>query len=76
MPHQGPDVPHRTSRSRALEVGTDPRGFDDVSEAFYDPQAGHPTNTGLPGGHYVEQAPQVGGPGGPVENIKPFEVKK
>lgn len=76
MPHQGPKVSHRTSRSIALEKGTDPRGFDDVSEALYDPQAGHPINTGLPGGHHTEPAPYVGGAGGPVENLKPFEIKK
>lgn len=57
-PHQGPSVPHRTSRSRALEIGTNATGFADT---LYDPQAG--TTPDKVRGHYVEQAPEVTGEG-------------
>jgi hypothetical protein len=72
QPHPGPDVPHRTSRSRALEIGTDPQGF---SETLYCPQCGQPLNTGLPHSHYKEQGPNVAPGANAVPAPQAFEVK-
>jgi hypothetical protein len=70
MPHPG--LGTRTSRTRALEIGTDPAGFDEKMD--YDPQAGHPILPGLPGGHYVEQPPQIS-PSGPAPINQPNPIK-
>jgi hypothetical protein len=67
MATKGPDVPHRTPRSRAIDIGTDPAGFTDSK---YDPVAGTPSEKA--GGHYVDQPPAViGGPG--VDEKHPFK---
>jgi len=54
-PHRGPST-LRTPRTQALDIGTDPRGFDN-SQENYCPTCGIPV-TG-PHTHYVEQAPLV-----------------
>lgn len=62
----------RSSRNRALEIGTTREGFQ--GGISYDAQAGVPLVTGVTtSGHYVEQPPAVGGPGGPINTPKPFK---
>lgn len=60
----------RSSRKRALEIGTNPSGFQ---PANYDAQAGTPT--GQTGGTYREQPPQITQVGGPINPSKPFGLK-
>jgi len=57
MAFKGPSVPHRTPRTRALEIGTDASGF--VESPDYNAQGGHPTGEGMPRGEYKEPAPGV-----------------
>jgi len=67
MATKGPSVPHRTPRSRGIEVGTNPSGFDPMP---FDPQAGTPPAQA--GGKYVEPAPGVvDGP--PINEKNPFK---
>lgn len=62
----------RSSRNRALEIGTTREGFQ--GGISYDSQAGVPVVAGVTtAGHYVEQPPAVGGPGGPINTSKPFK---
>jgi hypothetical protein len=62
----------RSSRKRALEIGTNPKGFAETPA--YDSQAGVPAN--MAGGHYESAGPFVGGGSqGPVDVSKPFSVK-
>jgi len=62
----------RSSRNRALEIGTTREGFQ--GGVSYDAQAGVPVLPGVTtAGHYVEQPPMVGGPGGPINTPKPFK---
>ena len=68
MPTRGPNVPHRTPRSRALEIGTDSSGFG--------PEI--PLTEGIPseqaGGTYREEVDGVPDPGVPVSHPNPFRV--
>lgn len=62
----------RSSRNRALEIGTTREGFQ--GGVGYDSRAGVPEIAGMTtSGHYVEQPPAVGGPGGPINTPKPFK---
>lgn len=62
----------RTPRTRALELGTTPAGFDGVVNMEGDPaRAGHPPMPGRPVTQYKEQPPAVG-PGSSVQGINPF----
>jgi hypothetical protein len=65
--YKGVDVPHRTLRSRALEVGTRADGFDDGlgQEIVKHTSAG---------AGYVEQKPAVAPPKEPP-STKPFALK-
>lgn len=72
QPHPGPDVPHRTSRSRALEIGTTPEGFDQTN---YCPQCGHPLGQGIPHSHYQEQDPSIVAGQSAIPAPKALEVK-
>jgi len=65
-------MPMRTPRTRALEIGTDPSGFD--SDVKHCPQCGHPLLPNLPHSHYDEQAENVGGEGMPVNPTTPFKL--
>jgi len=69
MPQSSPGT-LRTPRSRALEIGTNPKGFEGGID--YDPQAGVPSGTQAD--HYQDQKPAVSG-GKPSEGIKPFTLK-
>lgn len=53
----------RTSRDRALEIGTNPQGFDDAVQ--YDVPGGHPVTPDTPRRTHEEQGPSVqpNGPG-------------
>lgn len=61
----------RSPRKRALEIGTDPSGFQ---ETPYDAQAGTPPEEA--GGTYRELEPQVEGGPGPVNTPTPFSNLK
>lgn len=61
----------RSSRNRALEIGTERSGFQ--GGVGYDAAAGVPMVAGVTtAGHYVEMPPHVGGPGGAVNTPVPF----
>lgn len=61
----------RSSRNRALEIGTDRAGFQ--GGVAYDAAAGVPVVAGVTtAGHYVEMPPMVGGAGGAVNTSVPF----
>ena len=61
----------RSSRKRALEIGTERAGFQ--GGVGYDARAGVPMVSGVTtAGHYVEQPPMVGGPGGAINPPTPF----
>lgn len=61
----------RSSRKRALEIGTERSGF--AGAVGYDAAAGVPMVPGVTtAGHYVEQKPMVGGPGGSINTPTPF----
>ena len=61
----------RSSRNRALEIGTSREGFQGVAE--YDSQAGVPKLPGVTtSGHYVELPPQVSTAGAPINTRNPF----
>ena len=72
MQHKGPNVPHRTSRTRALEIGTLPEGFDDKP---VDPDTGMIQHPQVPGGPYKEQVPAINPSAKPIDTPKPFAVK-
>ncbi len=69
MAFQGPSVPHRTGRKRALEIGTVPAGFTGTIDVDPDARAPKGTKGGQP---YKEQPPAVGGSPSPSE--APFTV--
>jgi len=46
----------RTPRTQAEKIGTNPEGFKGVPD--YNPQGGHPTGTGMPGGVYTHSEPE------------------
>jgi len=56
-------------RKRALEIGTNPQGFESAP-LDYVPQAGVPAS--MAGGLYQPQGPFVGGPGGSINTPTPF----
>lgn len=58
----------RSSRKRALEIGTERGGFQ--GGVSYDARAGVPT--GASTGYYEEKPPAVGGPGGSINTPTPF----
>lgn len=58
----------RSSRKRALEIGTERSGFEGTIP--YDATAGVPV--GASTGHYVQRPPAVGGPGGSINTPTPF----
>ena len=61
----------RSSRKRALEIGTERSGFQGVAE--YDAQAGVPlVGTVTTKGHYVEQKPMTSAVGSPINPSTPF----
>jgi hypothetical protein len=62
----------RSPRTRAVEIGTDPRGFEATD---YCPQCGHPIKAGLPHSHYVEQEPSLGPGAAPIQSV-PMTVKE
>lgn len=64
----------RSSRKRALEIGTQPSGFQGVME--YDAQAGVPKVPGMPTGHYVEQPPMISTAGSAINTPTPFSNLK
>lgn len=65
----------RSSRNRALEIGTQPSGFQGVVE--YDAQAGVPKVAGVTtAGHYVEQPPMISTAGSPINTSTPFSNLK
>lgn len=72
-PTRGPNVPHRTSRSRALEIGTDRAGFADQGPEF-DPTAGVPSD--VAGGHATSTPPPAGATPSstPISNPSPFKL--
>ena len=71
-PSRGPNVPHRTPRLRALEIGTDRAGFDEGVD--YDPVAGVPTD--VSGGRASTPAASPGATPSstPIPNPSPFKV--
>jgi len=71
--HTGPDVPHRTSRKRALEIGTTPEGFEDG--VTYCAQCGHPVTVGSPCQHATVQEPAIEAGPSPMATT-PFAVKE
>jgi len=61
----------RSSRKRALEIGTDRAGFQGV--ASYDANAGVPVMPGVTtSGHYVEQKPMISTAGSAINTATPF----
>ena len=56
----------RSSRKRALEIGTNPAGFGDPVD--YDVRGGHPVTADQPRREYKEQTPAVGGTGEPIQS--------
>lgn len=61
----------RSSRKRALEMGTERSGFQGV--VGYDSQAGVPQVAGVTtSGHYVEQPPMISSVGGSINTPMPF----
>jgi hypothetical protein len=70
--HKGPDVPHRTPRTRALEIGTTPEGFDDKP---VDPDTGMIRHPQVPGGPHIEQKPSIDPSSKTIDIHKPFTVK-
>lgn len=75
MAHKGPDVSHRTPRKRALEIGTQPAGFEGGLEICG--ACGHPVLAGVAHGHYADNAPpaNIGGQaaqpqGSPFKDLK------
>ncbi len=63
--------PLRSSRKRALEIGTERSGFQ--GGVGYDANAGVPQIANVTtSGHYVEQKPMVGGAGGSINTPVPF----
>ncbi len=61
----------RSSRNRALEIGTDRAGFQGGVE--YDAHAGVPKLPGVTtAGHYVEQPPMISSSGSPINTSTPF----
>ena len=72
--HKGPDVPHRTPRTRALEIGTAPEGFHE--DLPYCTTCGHPLEAGKSHTHYVESGPHVVGEGARSIQNNPIVVKE
>jgi hypothetical protein len=72
QPHKGPSVSHRTPRTRALEIGTTPEGFDDTP---VDPDTGMIRHPQVPGGPYIEQHPSIDLGSKTIDTPKPFAVK-
>ncbi len=65
----------RSSRNRALEIGTQRSGFAGAAE--YDAQAGVPMLPGVTtAGHYVEQPPMISTSGSPINTTTPFSNLK
>ncbi len=65
----------RSSRKRALEIGTERTGFQGVMP--YDAQAGVPVMAGVTtSGHYVEQKPMISTAGGAINTATPFSNLK
>lgn len=61
----------RSSRKRALEIGTERAGFQ--GGVGYDAQAGVPLISGVTtAGHYVELPPQISTAGGAINPATPF----
>lgn len=60
----------RSSRKRALEIGTTAAGFQGGLE--YDAQAGVPVLPGMPLGAATTLPPQISQVGGPVNTPTPF----
>ncbi len=61
----------RSSRKRALEIGTERSGFQGGVE--YDARAGVPKMPGVTtAGHYVEQPPMISTAGSPINTSTPF----
>lgn len=61
----------RSSRKRALEIGTNPSGF--AGQVGYDAHAGVPLVQGVTtAGHYKEQPPMISGAGGAINTSVPF----
>lgn len=71
-PTRGPDVPHRTPRQRAIDVGTDRAGFAEQGPD-YDPVAGVPSE--FAGGHATAPLPVGATPSAtPIPNPSPFTL--
>lgn len=63
----------RSSRKRALEIGTEPAGFEDGAK--YDAQGGHPVSPDYPERTYEEQAPQTTEGGSkPIQQSNPIKL--
>ena len=61
----------RSSRKRALEIGTERAGFQ--GGVGYDARAGVPMVAGVTtSGHYVELPPQISTAGSPINTTTPF----
>lgn len=61
----------RSSRTRALEIGTERSGFQ--GGVGYDAHAGVPMVQGVTtAGHYVEQRPMISTAGGAINTSVPF----
>ena len=69
---KGPNVPHRTSRSIAVEKGTTPAGFAGGIPGYCAP-CGVPSSEAH--GHYKDDADKVkgSGPGKPSRGINPIK---
>ena len=69
--YKGPNVPHRTSRKRAIEIGTNPAGFKGGVD--YNAQAG--TTAALAKGTYHDPAEAARvRPGGSQQLELPFTL--
>lgn len=62
----------RSSRKRALEIGTDPAGF--TGDVPYDTQSGHPVTAETPEAVYEEQPPAVSSGGSAPIQSNPIKL--
>lgn len=69
---KGPQLGHRTSRSIAIEKGTDPAGFKD--DVPYNATVGHPLGKEYPAGEYKEPTMKAPAGGKPVDITAPFSL--
>jgi len=70
--HRGPGM--RTSRTQAIDMGTNPKGFEGGIE--YCAQCGHPVGGALPHTHYDQPKPSVGGGSALPIQFNPIKIGK